>query len=128
VKTVGRLSTLLATGVLGGLGLAALATPAQASTVIGVSYEHANYGGATLTHYVGTTGFVCTGTTSDVDASSSSMPSGWNDVVSSFRVYSGCWGKYYENSGFGGASVGYQGDTSYVGSAMNDRTSSIRWS
>lgn len=124
---------------LAGLGLAltALATlqaPASAApaasaspmagTVIGIEFQHSNMQGATYT----ITGNTCTATTSDVDNWLSSLASGWNDVISSFRSYASCWTKLYEHGNFGGATYGYTGDSSYVGDAMNDRASSIRWS
>lgn len=120
---------------LGGLAAGAVAaatfafgSPAGASTVVGQLYQHSNFAGAVLTQSVTPNGYVCTATTGDVDAQFASMPSGWNDVVSSFRGFSNCWVKIYENSNFGGASFGYAGSSSFVGSAMNDRTSSVRYS
>jgi hypothetical protein len=109
-------------------GAAFLSSPASADTVIGIEYEHRNYGGASLNVTVAPNGFTCTTTTSDVDASLSSMPSGWNDRVSSYRTYANCWAKHYQHSNFGGSSVGYAGSRTYIGDALNDRTSSIRWS
>jgi hypothetical protein len=109
-------------------GLVGAASGASASTIIGQEFVDSNYNGAILSVTVGSNGFTCTGTTSDVDASLGSMPSGWNDRISSFRGFSNCWTKIYEHSGFGGAALGYQGDTRYVGDALNDQTSSIRWS
>ncbi|WP_394841235.1 hypothetical protein LZC95_29715 [Pendulispora brunnea] len=58
-----------------------------------------------------------------------SMPSGWNDVISSALIYGGvgCFhGWHYETNNFGGANLDVGagvGDFTY----MNDRTSSIRW-
>jgi hypothetical protein len=130
VVTAGVLASGLAL-----VGLAGMATSASASTIVGQEYVDANYSGASLTLAVGSNGFTCTddissewGDPPNVDASVSSMPGGWNDKISSFRGYAGCWTKIFEHSGFGGASLGYQADTSYVGGAMNDKTSSIRFS
>ncbi|RCH66947.1 hypothetical protein DT019_20395 [Streptomyces sp. SDr-06] len=116
---------------LAGLATPASAAPAAASahlgpaaTVIGIEFVDANYQGATYT----VTGGTCTATTSDVDYYINSMPSGWNDVISSFRSYANCYTKLYENSNRWGSTYGFVGDSSYVGDAMNDRASSIEWS
>lgn len=118
-------SAALALGALGGIGF--MAAPAQASTVIGTEYQHASYGGAFWNVTVSPNGFTCTTSTGNVDAEIGSI-GGWNDFISSFKTYSNCWAKHYEHNFYGGASVGYSGSQSYIGNAMNDRTSSIRWS
>lgn len=58
---------------------------------------------------------------------------GWSDIgsvnygrVSSFRGYSGCRVRIWENVGFSGQSLGFVADSSYVGAAMNDRTRSVQ--
>lgn len=56
-----------------------------------------------------------------------SMPSGWNDAVSSFKVYGGCTVRVWEDGGASGASSNWVGSMSYVGDALNDRISSIQW-
>lgn len=101
---------------------------AQAATVIGIQYQHSNYGGSRWTHSITSNGFTCTGTVGDTDAEQASTPAGWNDIVSSFQNFSNCWTKIYEHNNFGGSSYGYTSSTGYVGDAMNDRTSSVRWS
>lgn len=58
------------------------------------------------------------------------MPAGWNDVVSSARTWNNChhfthYENSYENRYVNGASIDC-GYCSYVGDAMNDRTSSVR--
>lgn len=127
MKIVKSLGTAAALAFVALVGAIAMQAPAQAQTIIGHEYQHANYGGAILTVNVPSNGFSCTGTTGDVDASISSMPGGWDNVVSSFRNYSNCWTNHYEHANFGGASTGYLDDRSSMG-AMNDQTSSIRWS
>ncbi|WP_271220701.1 peptidase inhibitor family I36 protein [Streptosporangium carneum] len=96
---------------------------AQASAVIlGIEYEHGNYGGGSWI----------------VEADSGCNPDpgldwgfpylgNWNDKISSFRVYGDCWVNHYEDEDYGGATTGWRGSTSYIGSAMNDETSSIIW-
>lgn len=90
--------------------------------VIAIEYDYDWYGGASITY------------TSDVKCddgwilSVSSMPSGWNDSVSSALSFSGCNHSYhYEHSSFGGAVVDCGTSCGFIGSAMNNRTSSIRW-
>ena len=107
---------------------ASAATPAavtpMAGTVIGIEFWDANFQGATYT----ITGGTCSASLDNVDFSLATIASSWNDEISSFRSYANCWTKIWENSNFNGASYGYTGDSANVGSAMNDRTSSIQWS
>lgn len=90
---------------------------------IATEYQHRNFGGASLTYrsnrscrgYVHALRFV---------------GSVFNDRISSARVYpaSGCnnsW--HYQHRDFGGARVNCHRACRYIGNAMNDRTSSIRW-
>jgi hypothetical protein len=57
-----------------------------------------------------------------------SMPSGWNDVVSSVETFSGCANTLYENTNFGGStfSIGRNSSVANLGS-FNDKTSSEKW-
>ena len=120
-----RLAVATALGMmLAGVGLA---VPAQAQTVIGTEYEHINFGGSSL-NVTAPTGFVCTTTVADVERVLSSMPAGWDNRISSYRTFSNCWARHFEHINFGGANVGFSGTSSYIGDAMNDRTSSIQWS
>jgi len=58
----------------------------------------------------------------------SSMPSGWNDVVSSVETFSGCANTLYQNTNFGGNtfSIGRNSSAANLGS-FNDETSSEKW-
>jgi peptidase inhibitor family I36 len=58
----------------------------------------------------------------------SSMPSGWNDVVSSVETFSGCANTLYQNTNFGGNtfSIGRNSSAATLGS-LNDETSSQKW-
>lgn len=79
-----------------------------------ILFVNSNYGGSTFTIY-------------DYDVCTwkqPSMPSGWDDVVSSVQVGSRCGISLYENGTYGGAQLNVQANTTYVGDAMNDRTSS----
>jgi hypothetical protein len=82
------------------------------SMVLAILYEHANYGGATLTIYGDNCGIW------------NNMPGGWNDITSSVQT-SSCGITLYVNASLGGTalSVAYPG-TAYVGDAMNDKASS----
>src|SRR4051794_41000559 len=53
---------------------------APGSYIVGIMYEHINFGGASFTW---TANRGCTDTIADVDFWVTSMPAGWNDVVSS---------------------------------------------
>lgn len=128
-----RYPRLARTAMLGGLALGtslvlAGIAPAQAATVVGQEFQHANFGGAVLTVQVAPNGWACTGPTNDVDLQTGSMPGGWNDVISSYKNFANCWTRHFQHNNFGGASIGYSDDSAFVGNAMNDQTSSIRWS
>ncbi|HEX9623954.1 MAG TPA: peptidase inhibitor family I36 protein, partial [Streptosporangiaceae bacterium] len=58
----------------------------------------------------------------------SSMPSGWNDVVSSVATDSGCANTLYQNTNFGGSkySISRNSSAASLGS-FNDLTSSEKW-
>ena len=66
-------------------------------------------------------------TNSDVDWSVANIGATWNDRVTSFQGYSACEIRVYENENYGGATYGAFASTNYVGDAMNDRTTSMRF-
>jgi hypothetical protein len=93
----------------------------NASFVIGIEFVDSNFQGATLTI---TNSVTCIGFTHTI----ASMPAGWNDVVSSAKAFSNCnHSVHFENSNFGGASIDCGAGCGFIGGALNDRTSSIRW-
>lgn len=95
---------------------------AKATFVVAIDYVNASFQGATLTWTAPT---ACNSTHS---YQASSMPSGWNDVVSSTRGFANCnTNVLYENSNFGGALQICSPNCSGLG-AMNDKTSSRSWS
>ncbi len=98
------------------------AVTALASTVIGVFYEDASYGGASFAASVSQNG--CNGY---VHGYADLSPLGWNDRISSFRSYAGCRTTIFEHASYGGSTYGPYTNSSYVGAAMNDKASSIRW-
>jgi hypothetical protein len=94
---------------------------AAATYVIGIEYTAANYGGAS---YI----FGASATCSPATFGVTSMPAGWNETISSARAFSGCNHSYhYEHTSYTGAVKDCGTDCSYIGDALNDRTSSIRW-
>ena len=108
-----------------GLSLAG-AAPASADTVIGIFYADSGYGGSTNTSIVpGTTS--CTSSTSNVDWQLGSFSSSWNDEIGSFRGYSNCYIKVWENINYGGASLPYTSARSSLG-VLDDEVSSAQFS
>ena len=87
-------------------------------------YTASGYGGSSLTLEASTP---CD-TNSDVDHSWASLPSAFNDTVSSFTGYNNCQVKLFEHVSYGGSSVGPATSMSYVGDAMNDEASSVQLS
>ena len=96
--------------------------------VIGIEYDYPLWDPAGGTFWeLGPTR--CTNTTSDVDYSKPDYSVyGWNQRISSFQVFSNCWAKHYDLVNFGGLAVGYQGSQAIINSALNNDTSSERWS
>jgi len=93
-----------------------------ASVLVGIEYADANYGGSSLAMYAPGG---CDNSL-DVDYRFPTLPSGWNDRISSFRSYSNCAQQLFAATYFGGGSLtGVISSLSYVGPAANDRASSI---
>jgi hypothetical protein len=87
--------------------------------VLSVDYQNSNFGGSTFTWTQSSPcGYYQTG----------SMPSGWNDVVSSVADYSGCATTLYWNSNFGSPIyvIGVNQSVANLGT-FNDKTSSQKW-
>ncbi|HUZ56539.1 MAG TPA: hypothetical protein VMU94_28940 [Streptosporangiaceae bacterium] len=87
--------------------------------VLSIDYVNDNFGGGSLTW---------TQSSACGRFQASSMPSGWNDTVSSVATYSGCANTLYKNIDFGGStySIGRNSSASSLGS-FNDLTSSEKW-
>ncbi|HUJ05493.1 MAG TPA: hypothetical protein VLX31_05200 [Streptosporangiaceae bacterium] len=100
---------------------AAAASGASPDTtyVISIDYQNVNFGGSTLTW---TQSSKC-GT-----FSASSMPSGWNDAISSVSASSGCATTLFWNIDFGSPTypIAKNGSKASLGS-FNDETSSQTW-
>jgi hypothetical protein len=97
--------------------------PAAAPYVLVTVWDDANYQPAS-TMYTASSG--C-GTDSGWDWELGNLGTSWNDRISSFKSFSDCSTKLYEDADYGGSTYGYYVNSSYVGAAMNDRASSIRW-
>jgi hypothetical protein len=89
------------------------------TVIIGIDYTGTSFTGSSLTWYQS----AGCGT-----YSASSMPTGWNDVVSSVANYNGCGSTLYQNTNFGGStySVGVNATKSTLGT-FNDTASSQKW-
>jgi hypothetical protein len=93
-----------------------------AAVLVGIEYADVNYGGASLSM---TASGRCDYSL-DVDYRFPSLPSGWNDRISSFHSYSNCAQQLFRDTSFaGGALTNIVSSMSYVGSAANDRASSV---
>jgi hypothetical protein len=93
--------------------------PRAATFVIGIEYAAANFGGGTFTV---TNTSTCAGVNHTFI-----LPASFNDVVSSARAFSGCNHSIHFENTLSGASRDCGTSCSYIGDAMNDRTSSVRW-
>jgi hypothetical protein len=98
--------------------------------VVAILYDYANYNanGGTYTYWMNNSAVGCT---TGLSLTMTSMPTGWNDRVSSARVFGGCKATYYTESGLWGGTItgtaanGY--DIPDMGSYYGIRISSIRW-
>lgn len=96
--------------------------PAADRTVISVEYKDPNYSGQSFVWYVNNS-FGCT---TGWSYAQPTMPSGWNDVISSSASYGGChYVRHYEHTYYGGSKIDC---TCATMGAMNDKTSSLKWS
>jgi hypothetical protein len=94
----------------------------HASTLISTDYDGSGMTGATLAWTVSNTN----GCNGGFQYSAASMPSGWNDRVSSSKSAHGCaTNRHFHNTNFGGAAITCTCSTM---GAMNNETSSETWS
>jgi hypothetical protein len=101
------------------------ASSAAYDTVISIEYTGSSYSGSDLI-WVGTGN--CSTSTNNTDYEVGSMPAGWVNVISSYLTFANCWVQHWEDPSHQGAVVGYHGSRSYIGAALDNRTSSQRWS
>jgi len=98
-----------------------------AAYFIGAQYKDANYRGDVWVYYGDHPCAAGFGSSPEYEAAV--MPSGWNDEISSFIAGTGCKEVLYAEGGC----MGHESDVNqadfeaYVGDAMNDQTSCIRW-
>lgn len=89
------------------------------SFVLSVDYKDANFGSGSLTW---------TQSTDCGRFQAASMPSGWNDAVSSLVTSTDCANTLYQNNSFGGMTVDISKNTARSGlGTFNDLTSSEKW-
>ncbi|MFC7548933.1 hypothetical protein [Plantactinospora sp. GCM10030261] len=104
------------------------ARAAVALVLYGIEYDWTlwNPGGGSRWVY----GFgACTTPTTNVDGEISDWGVyGFDQRISSFQTFNNCWAKHYDLVGFGGLAVGYQGSQLIINAALNNDTSSERWS
>ncbi|MGC4174482.1 hypothetical protein [Demequina sp.] len=91
-----------------------------ATYILAVFYEDAAYGGASY-NITTSNSSLCSG----FHYYGSSMPSGWNDRVSSFDAYGTCRVKIWADAGYSGSTYGPSTGASSMGS-MNDQASSYQ--
>jgi hypothetical protein len=102
--------------------MSALPTATLASTLLGTEYANANFSGASLSLFGGGR---CDDS-SDADFRFPSLPTGWNDRISSFRSFSNCAQQLFRNTSFGGGALTIIiSSLAFVGSAANDQASSL---
>jgi hypothetical protein len=95
----------------------------SSQVVIGIDWDDTNFGGSSNTWTVSGSG--CS---NSVKYSASSMPSGWDNRVSSARGYSGCnYYYHYQDTNYGGSSVVCNTECATMGS-LDNATSSEKWS
>jgi hypothetical protein len=126
LTTTKRAARLAVAGAAATATLLGLAPPSDAATIVGVLYEHKNFGGATLSITKEPNNYRCTPSRTDVDTEVARLLTSFNDRTSSFSGRVGCGMRIYENDTFGGSSLGYLDSTPDVGTAMNERASSVR--
>lgn len=95
---------------------------ARATYILAYMYDNA---GNTGSYYTISNSSPCD-TNSDVDFSVANVGTTWNDRISSWTGFAECQIRVYENASYTGSSYGAYTSSSYVGDAMNDRTTSIR--
>ena len=93
--------------------------PPPNTFVLSIDWKNVNFTGASLTWEQ---------SSKCGSFQASSMPTGWNDAVSSVETFSGCANTLYQNINFGGDtfSIARNSSAATLGS-FNDQTSSEKW-
>jgi hypothetical protein len=98
------------------------AATTASTTLLGTEYADANFSGASLSLFGGGR---CDNS-SDADFRFASLPSGWNDRITSFRSFSNCAQQLFRDINFGGGSLTIIiSSLANVGPAANDQASSL---
>lgn len=92
-----------------------------AQVVIGIDFDYTNYGGSSYIWVVNQSG--CS---PSMYYQVPSMPSGWNDRVSSAKAYSNCSFYHYRDTNYNGPYVVCDSNCSTMGS-LDNATSSEKW-
>ena len=96
-------------------------TPAT-QVVIGIDWDYTYFGGSSYTWAANDYG--CS---SSIQYGVTTMPSGWDNRVSSARGFSNCnYYYHYQNTAYGGTSIACHTECASMGTLDND-TSSERW-
>lgn len=94
-----------------------------ARPLLGVEYQHSGYGGSSLVLY-GSSGSGCY--SGDWYGFPNLADLGFNNRISSAKMYSNCLGKHHDGTSYNGSYTYCDANCSSLGS-MNDRTSSIKF-
>jgi hypothetical protein len=99
---------------------------AASNIVISVEFTGEGFGGSTLT-ITGT--HACDDFTSPVEFTMTSLPSGWNDDIESFRAFANCAGMHFLHIGASGPfnDNGFFFSRTSFPSWLDDEVSSIAW-
>lgn len=104
-------------------GVISTAQAPVARPLVGIEYQHTNFGGASLTLY-GASGTGCYSGTWYGFPNMASL--GFDNTISSGRTYSNCIGKHHDGTNYTGTYTYCETSCATLGS-MNDRTSSIKF-
>ncbi|MEV4895685.1 peptidase inhibitor family I36 protein [Nonomuraea sp. NPDC055795] len=95
--------------------------------IIGLEFDGANHTGDAFTTYHPTS--ACTSTTADIDFALAVMHAGWDNRISSFMNFNGCFTKHYDGTNYTGASTGgFFDDRTTMPAGMDNRTGSLQFS
>jgi hypothetical protein len=92
------------------------------SRLLGIEYRGVQYTNSSLALY----GSGSSGCTTGSSYGFPSMPSGWNNVISSARAYAGCRSTHYAGTSYSGSTITCSSSCPSM-AQMNNRTSSIRF-
>lgn len=98
-------------------------------TLLSIEYNWPLWNPLGGTRWVYGTNGPCTNTVNDTDYQLPDWSvSGFDQRISSFQNFGNCWTKHYDLVGYGGLVVGYQGSQALINAALDNDTSSERWS